>query len=61
MKLKALRNPMKSNKNSPDYIILNGNQRVGVMYKNRDSSGLVNFNIILDDNAINSSKELVIR
>lgn len=60
MKLKALRNPMKSSRNSPDYIILNGNQRVGIMYKNRDASGLVNFTIILDDNLKAESKELVV-
>jgi len=63
MKLVAFRNPMKSTQTSPDYIVMRGNQRVGIMYRNKDRSGLTYFNIILDEEKFrgNNSKALVVK
>lgn len=63
MKLGAFRNPMKSTRNSPDYIVMRGNERVGIMYRNRDRSGLTYFNIILDEEKLktNTVKALVVK
>lgn len=49
MKLKAFRNPNKTGKNSPDYILLEEGLRVGAMWKNKDASGLINFSIIINE------------
>jgi uncharacterized protein (DUF736 family) len=63
MKLGAFRNPMKSTQNSPDYIVMRGNQRIGIMYRNKDRSGLTYFNIILDEDKLreNAVKTLVVK
>ncbi len=54
---------MKSTRNSPDYIVMRGNERVGIMYRNRDRSGLTYFNIILDEEKLktNTVKALVVK
>lgn len=49
MKIVALRNVPKKTITSPDYILYEGKKKVGVMYKNKDRSGLMYFNILIDD------------